>query len=322
MTKKAGQPHTDTFIVKYQYNYEVTKATYHLFLLLQEKTPGFVMPIIANHPGFQFPKLPDICIYPVLNESPLGTPKIHNELANQLAFKGWIAHIYGLWDSHFRQNLKNAFRHELKGFCDDEGLILPEEDVMGDMRHIRHDLLHHAGVATNEHSGKCEVLTWFKPEQTMIFGTHHVFDFLNQADMLVANYQPKPADRTPNFYYWSFCSTIPEIDRHENAPRLVSLKTSVGDESENESLRYKMRVVFENGVFGSGPVLFHNDNLAAAENRNLFNMTTIDANGELLFHNGQIAPRDELYNRCVRLLHGIGERSPGMWTNWVKFREP
>ena len=38
----------------------------------------------------------------------------------------------------------------------------------------------HNAIASEEETGKCKVLRWFKPGEPMILGMRHVFDFLNQ----------------------------------------------------------------------------------------------------------------------------------------------
>lgn len=35
-------------------------------------------------------------------------------------------------------------------------------EIFGDIRHIRHDIVHNAGIATKEHSEKAVILNWFK----------------------------------------------------------------------------------------------------------------------------------------------------------------
>lgn len=312
MTNNTVEVINDPSVALHRFKYEVVKTTYHLFLLLQEKKRGFVKPTHANHPSFQFPALPGIDIYPVLDEYEPDPPNMHEHFANQLAFKGWVAYIYGIWESNFRQHLKNSFKGD--------NLILPEEQVMGDLRHIRHDLLHHASVATKEHSGQCKTLTWFKSGDTMTFETRHVFDFMNQADMLTLH-PFRPEHDLPNAYGWSFCSELPEANRVEDVPKLVSVKTTVDDDSYDGSPRYMMRVVFENGVFGQGPVPFRNDNIPLDQNREIFCKTSIDENGNLCFQDGRFTSMIILYNLCVQFLFGKGGRGPGMWGNWIKFRK-
>ena len=312
MTIESNQENIEPSFALHLYRHEVARATYHLFLLLQEKRrSGIVKPTYAHQPGFRFADLPGIVIYPVLDEYTPDSPEKHEECANQLAFKGWIAHIYGIWDSHHRLALKNSFHGD--------DTICPEEQVMGDLRHIRHDLLHHAGVATREHSGRCEVLTWFSPGSEMIFEIGHVYDFINQADMLCLH-PSRAAHHISNAYSWSFCSEIPEVCRIEDVPRLVSVKTSVDDDSDDGSPRYMMRVVFENGVYGQGLVPFHNDSISLDENREIFCRTTIDESGRLRFRDGRFTSMITLYNLCVKFLLGKGDRGPGMWGNWIKFR--
>ena len=311
MTNQAYPDNNEPSVIRHQYRHEVMRATYHLFLLLQERKSGFVKPTYPHQPEFQFPLLPDIDIYPVLDEYEPEPPQQHNQYANQLAFKGWIAHIYGIWDSHFRPALRDAFSGD--------DIILPEEDVMGDLGYIRNDLLHHAGKASVNNVGRCKMLTWFQPGDPMILELRHVYDFMNQADIL-APHPSRPDHNTPNAYSWSFCRTIPEASSPQDVPKVVSIKTSADNDSEDGSPRFMMRVVFENGVFSQGPLPFHNPNISPAKNQKLFDMTTIDQNGEILFKDGRRLPMVQLYNACVRYTFGERGDGLGMWGNWVRFR--
>ena len=92
--------------------------------------------------------------------------------AEQLAFKGWVEQVYNhIWEGKYRNELKTA----LEGV----DIIRPEGDPIGDFGHIRNDLIHKHGVASEEESGKCTVLKWFKPGEEIVLGMRHVFDFLN-----------------------------------------------------------------------------------------------------------------------------------------------
>ena len=61
--------------------------------------------------------------------------------------------IYQYWEDHFRSEIAAQLglsKNELK------------EPVMGDLRRVRHSVVHHAGVALPE-IDECEVLKWFHP---------------------------------------------------------------------------------------------------------------------------------------------------------------
>ena len=78
--------------------------------------------------------------------------------AEQLAFKGWVEQVYFLWESQFRNELKDA--HE------GPGIIRPEGDAIGDFRLIRNDLIYNNGVASKEYSGTCEFSSGSTPAKT------------------------------------------------------------------------------------------------------------------------------------------------------------
>ena len=165
-------------IIEEGFLYDVTKATLALFYLLHGME-------IASHLYLKSPQeqgseqismagplLSHLKTFPAV--STMGPDMLGpNGEAVQLAFKGWVADIFGKWEKS---------RSETRKLLGDEG-IRPEVDCMGDFRQIRHDLVH-SGSATKEHSGKCRTLNWFKPGEQMILTTDHVLDFLNQMGFL------------------------------------------------------------------------------------------------------------------------------------------
>lgn len=61
----------------------------------------------------------------------------------------WIVATYSRWEKHFRPVIARS-------------LGVPSEDVLiplfGDLRRLRHDVVHHLGTATAKWSGRCELL--------------------------------------------------------------------------------------------------------------------------------------------------------------------
>ena len=165
--------------------FEIDKATVSLMFLLQ------AMEMLRNSgtlPRVGFPakgvtqyfgELPRLSLFGV---SPNFTGMDFNRLlereseAEQLAFKGWIVQVYNAaWESQYRNAIKETFEVD--------GVIRPKVDVIGDLRRIRNDVVHNA-IASEEETGKCKVLRWFKPGEPMILGMRHVFDFLNQLGLM------------------------------------------------------------------------------------------------------------------------------------------
>ena len=87
-----------------------------------------------------------------------------------MAYKGWIAETYGLWENRWRNELKDVLNR---------AEVRPEMEAFGDLRRIRNDLLHN-GTASVKECGQCSILKWFKPGERIVFDTRHVLDFLNQ----------------------------------------------------------------------------------------------------------------------------------------------
>jgi hypothetical protein len=83
----------------------------------------------------------------------------------------WVSHVYATWEHGFRPRLAKA-----QGLQTDE----LQERVMGDLRRIRHDVLHHQGVATAQWSGRCQRLRWFGAGDEIFVSERMVYEFMDQ----------------------------------------------------------------------------------------------------------------------------------------------
>ena len=122
-------------IIEERFLYDVTKATVALFYLLQgmEIASHLYLKGSEEQESEQIsmagPLLSHLKTFPAV--STMGSDMLGpNGEAVQLAFKGWVADIYGKWEKS---------RSETRKLLGDEG-IRPEVDCMSGFRHIRHDL--------------------------------------------------------------------------------------------------------------------------------------------------------------------------------------
>ena len=138
-----------------------------------------------------------------------------------MAYKGWIAETYGLWENRCRNELKDAVN---------EAGIRPEMEAFGDLRRIRNDLLH-SGTASAEWCGQCSTLKWFQPGERMVFGIGNVLDFLNQTGVLSQPHALVYNDTASCTL--SFSRDRDELLAWSPTPRLVSVRTH-NDGKEHE----------------------------------------------------------------------------------------
>jgi len=81
----------------------------------------------------------------------------------------WIAYVYDGWQEAFRPRL--AACHG----CEKGDLRYP---VLGDLRHLRNDVVHHRGVATAANTGRCVVLGhWFAEGDVIRLRDEHFVEF-------------------------------------------------------------------------------------------------------------------------------------------------
>jgi hypothetical protein len=81
----------------------------------------------------------------------------------------WVSHVYAMWEHGFRPRLAEA-----RGV----GLDDVTDPLMGDLRRLRHDVLHHRGIATAGQTGRCERLRWFTPGEDMFITSRMIYEFM------------------------------------------------------------------------------------------------------------------------------------------------
>lgn len=71
----------------------------------------------------------------------------------------WLALILARWEYHYRP----AFAQQWEVPVDQ--VVSP---VIGDLRLLRNDVIHHGGIATPNNTGRCRMLTRFAPEERIV----------------------------------------------------------------------------------------------------------------------------------------------------------
>lgn len=82
----------------------------------------------------------------------------------------WIVTVYTAWEHGYRKVIAGELGHSQP-----EDLVC---DEMGDLRHMRNDIVHHRGVATADNTGRCRVLQWSQVDQQISIGPPHVEQFM------------------------------------------------------------------------------------------------------------------------------------------------
>jgi hypothetical protein len=77
----------------------------------------------------------------------------------------WIVFVYAAWEGEYRVRLAEVHK------CNVNDLQYP---IIGDIRLLRHDVAHHRGIASADHSGKCVVMKPWIAVGSPIHVTHDV----------------------------------------------------------------------------------------------------------------------------------------------------
>ena len=302
------------------FQYDVYQATASLLFLLQgmetvrarELTPYNALPAVQKTYAACFAKIAYLGV-PLSMSGPNSDPNCilrREGEAEQLAFKGWVEQVYNcVWDARYRNHLKTMF--------EGQNIIRPEGDPIGDLRHIRNDLVHRAAVASADETGKCKILSWFQLGETMVLGMRHVLDFLNQMGFMTT--LPGFLSHGPAAS-WTLFPGMEEALRSTPAPDLVSLRVSFDRELQGGSTRHIASVVFENGVFTNVPIDYAANHRSLTERIDWINETRIDENGNLRFPNGAVKDRQALYGEAIDSLLHKGPEAGGVGVPGPAFR--
>ena len=255
-----------------------------------------------------FPTYPKLRAFPVLTGEPLLGRTAPAGPMEDSVYKAWVSDVYDLWESRYRTQLKHEVRHL-------PGAIRPRQDVLGDLRHIRNNLLHR-GIARRGEAASCEVLRWFAKGERMQVRLQHVLDFLNQMGWLTEG-APAISGKPATFSTWHLDRTG---QAEEPSPALVSVRPLVNPEEHVSRYRYEASIVFENGLFGRTPMGPEYDETAtqAKERTRKWKNMTVNEQGDLHVPGVGTVPAAQLYSN---MLHGERRPAPGIPTPPVQFRE-
>lgn len=82
----------------------------------------------------------------------------------------WVVSLYTAWEHHFRVDLATVHA------CQPGDVKHP---VLGDLRRLRNDVVHHRGVVSAGNAGGCEVLRWFAPGDRIRLDAQHFQEFMD-----------------------------------------------------------------------------------------------------------------------------------------------
>jgi hypothetical protein len=81
----------------------------------------------------------------------------------------WAVFVFTEWENNFRRRLS-----ALHG-CVANSI---QAGVFGDLRLIRHDILHNRALASAERTARCEVLHWFQPGDEIAINAENIAQFM------------------------------------------------------------------------------------------------------------------------------------------------
>ncbi len=155
----------------------------------------------------------------------------------QLVYRGWIVELYRLWEDRYRRKMQEIFNR-----YDDS--IPPRLTVMGDLRHIRNDIVHGGEKATAENIGKCELFEWFEIDERILFDISHVLDFLHHLGCLKFGFIYTGTESSS----WDFAPMNMLLSR-DPVPKIVSVRTDLEVHPVSKEIWFLISLVYNNGFF-------------------------------------------------------------------------
>lgn len=283
--------------------FEVLQATTMLFYLLsgiETNRPRDSVPIPGSGRFLSLPGLPGLCISPAISGRSDNDLYGRSGAAARIAFKGWLLEVWDIWEYNYRMTLRKTHDN-----------ATPQLGALGDLRHIRNDLLHHNAVATAKETGRCTVLHWFEPGDKMILEIRHVLDFLNQIGALLDGGHTG----TGQAHSLRIFHDERTLLAWNPKPKPISVRT--GDGPVHPYLG--LHIVFDNGLFGNVPYRFSPLNGSLESRREALKEARIEADGNLMFADGTVLDYRQLYESIVSRVcnpsEGSGVRGPvhGPW---------
>lgn len=96
-----------------------------------------------------------------------------SQVREQIAYQGpvtrrltcqWVVAFFAEWEESYRRRLGVAHG------CDHNLILAP---LLGDLRNLRNDVVHHRAIASAKNTGRCAVLTWFKTGDPIALTREH-----------------------------------------------------------------------------------------------------------------------------------------------------
>ncbi len=148
-------------------------ATNGISLVLEQfgRLPGPVPenPDPTVYLGVGHPQDPSSRQYASYKASEIPGVMAHNgPIIRQLGHE-WAVFVFAEWETTLRGRLAAASGRDYRQI---------QVDLFGDLRRLRNDILHSAGVATKQETGEIRVLRWFSVGNAIVIKHEHVADFM------------------------------------------------------------------------------------------------------------------------------------------------
>jgi hypothetical protein len=153
-------------------------------LALLPRVPGARMFVGQGDPNLSESRV--YSAWPVDQLEELLSDKGH--VATELG-RQWVVTVYAYWESGFRKRFAGALGVPVDVVLD---------PMMGDIRRLRNDIVHHSAIATREQFGRCELIAdWARVGEPIVVTSDHVIDFMDHFGLVTTGGRFVPSTWTP-----------------------------------------------------------------------------------------------------------------------------
>lgn len=101
----------------------------------------------------------DAVVHASWSKSDIEAAVVDNGWLSNWLSHAWLALTAAKWEGHYRRI-----------FADLHGVKLNDvrSDVMGDIRHLRNDVIHNSAKASKDHSARCTIITRFELDELIV----------------------------------------------------------------------------------------------------------------------------------------------------------
>ena len=135
------------------------------------------------------PNLPDSRAFHAWPLDALQTRLSANGVVVRELGRQWLVNVFAHWEDHYRGRFGAALHVQQQAVTD---------PLMGDIRKLRHDIVHHRGIATGTNAGRCSLIAhWVEVDKEIVISTDQIIEFMDYFGLVTTGGQLQTSQWEP-----------------------------------------------------------------------------------------------------------------------------